>query len=169
MVKASIKTVVKTLVKTFRWRLTLWYLGCFALLFFLLTAALYGVLSRALVGRLDEALVSQAATAASLFEDEMDESHGDVAASSHEAVVNMRLPSSEVALLDAAGHRLSASAPFDAVSAAASAGAAPQSSFAFGNLRVAVNHFRTAGRAYTAIAAEPMDGVEADLAAIRRA
>ena len=39
------------MIRTFRLRLTLWYLACFALLFSVLTAALYGVLSRALIGR----------------------------------------------------------------------------------------------------------------------
>src|SRR5580704_10481798 len=106
-------------VKTFRMRLTLWYLGCFALLFFLLTAGLYGVLSRVLIGRLDENLASQAATAASLFQDEMEETHGDVAMSAREAVTNMRVPSSKVALVDGAAPRpLAASSPFDAVSIA---------------------------------------------------
>ena len=88
-------------IKTFRLRLTLWYLGCFALLFSGLTAGLYGVLSRAMVGRLDESLVSQAATAAALLQDEMEESHGDVPASAHEAVANMRLRVSKVAILQA--------------------------------------------------------------------
>src|SRR5215469_1070599 len=100
------------MVKTFRLRLTLWYLGCFALLFSLLTAGLCGVLSRAMVGRLDESLVSQAATAAALFQDEMEETHGDVAASAHEAVSNMRLSVSKVAIL-ANARLVAASAPFD--------------------------------------------------------
>ena len=94
------------MIKTFRWRLTLWYLGCFALLFSLLTAGLYGVLSRALIGRLDETLVSQAATAVSLFQDELDESHGDVPVSAHEVVTNMRLTSSKAALVDGARRRI---------------------------------------------------------------
>jgi len=158
------------MIKTFRMRLTLWYLGCFALLFFLLTAGLYGVLARALIGRLDEALVSQAATAASLFQDEMDESHGDIAASAREAVTNMRLPSSKAALVDGAAPRaLAASSPFDAVSIAQRAGRAAESSFAIAGMRVAIHRFAVSGHPFTAIAAEPLDGVEADLAAIRRA
>lgn len=157
-------------VKTFRMRLTLWYLGCFALLFFLLTAGLYGVLSRALIGRLDETLVSQAATAASLFQDEMDESHGDVPMSAGEAVTNMRLTLSMVALVDGAEPRpLAASAPFDAAAIAHHAGPAAKSSFVFAGLRVAIHRFAVNGHPFTAIAAEPLDGVDADLAAIRRA
>jgi hypothetical protein len=61
------------MIKSFRVRLTVWYVGCFAVLFALLTAGLYGVLSRALTSRLDESLLSQAATASALFQDEMGE------------------------------------------------------------------------------------------------
>jgi heavy metal sensor kinase len=156
------------MIKTFRLRLTLWYLGCFALLFFALTAGLYGVLSRAMVGRLDESLVSQAATAAALLQDEMEETHGDVAASAHEAVSNMRLRVSKVAILEDA-KPLAFSVPFDAAAIARRAGAASESSFEVAGARVAIHRVRVDGKAFTAIAAEPLDGIESDLAAIRRA
>jgi len=156
------------MVKTFRLRLTLWYLGCFALLFSALTAGLYGVLSRAMVSRLDESLVSQAATAAALFQDEMEESHGDVAASAHEAVTNMRLQVSKVAIL-AGAKPVASSGPFDAAGIARHAGAASASSFKVANTRAAISRMRVNGEAFAAIAAEPLDGVEADLAAVRGA
>jgi two-component system, OmpR family, sensor kinase len=156
------------MIKTFRLRLTLWYLGCFALLFSALTAGLYGVLSRAMTGRLDESLVSQAATAAALLLDEMEETHNDVAASAHEAVTNMRLRVSKVAILQG-GKLLASSGPFDTVAIARRAGAAAESSFEFDGTRVAIHRVQVAGKDFTAIAAEPLDGIDADLAAIRRA
>jgi heavy metal sensor kinase len=156
------------MIKTFRLRLTLWYLGCFALLFSALTGGLYGVLSRAMVGRLDEALLSQAATAAAFFQDEMEETHDDAIASAREAVSEMRLRMSKVAMLQGAVS-LAASAPFDAPAFARHAGEAAESSFEFQGARIAIHRLRVDGRAFTAIAAEPLDGIEADLAAIRRA
>src|SRR5215469_12037515 len=101
------------MIKSFRWRLTAWYLGCFALLFSLLTAGLYGVLSRSLTGRLDENLVSQADTAAALFQDEMEESKGDAKIAAHDAVANMRLGFGKVALLEGLDV-LAQSSPFNA-------------------------------------------------------
>jgi two-component system, OmpR family, sensor kinase len=155
------------MVKTFRLRLTLWYLGCFALLFSVLTAGLYAVLSRAMVGRLDESLVSQAATAAALFQDEMEETHGDVTASAHEAVTNMRLKVSKVAIL-AGANAVAVSGPFDAATLARHAGGAA-SSFEVGKTRAAITRMQVDGDAFAAIAAESLDGVEADLAAVRAA
>ena len=72
------------MIRSFRVRLTLWYVGCFAALFALLTAGLYGVLSRALTSRLDESLLSQAATASALFQDEMGETQNDPVKSAQE-------------------------------------------------------------------------------------
>ncbi len=156
------------MIKSFRLRLTLWYLGCFAVLFSLLTAGLYGVLSRALIARLDEGLVSQAATAVSLFQDEMEENKGDVPQSAHDVVANMRLRASKVALVEG-GSSLAVSAPFDSVAIARHAGDVQESSFSFANMRVAAHRLEENGHVLIAIAAEPLDGVEADLAAIRRA
>src|SRR5580693_4692426 len=104
------------MIRSFRVRLTVWYVGCFAALFALLTAGLYGVLSRALTSRLDESLLSQAATASALFQDEMGETQNDPAKSATEAVSNMRLRAGKVAVLDGA-RVLAASGPFDAAAA----------------------------------------------------
>ncbi len=161
------------MIKTFRLRLTLWYLGCFALLFSLLAAGLYGVLSRALIARLDDTLVSQAATVVSLFQDELEENHGDIAQSAHEAITNMRMRWSKVAVIDAAAPSgatpLAASAPFDAGVLAQHASAARESSFSFGGVRTAVHRLEVDGHSLLAVAAEPLNGVEADMAVIRRA
>ena len=161
------------MIRSFRLRLTLWYLGCFAVLFSLLTAGLYGVLSRALIARLDEGLVSQAATAISLFQDEMEENKGDVPQSAHDVVANMRLRASKVALVEG-GKFISCQR---AVSIQVTRHCAKhglqlmcqESSFSFANMRVAAHRRAVNGNVLIAIAAEPLDGVEADLAAIRRA
>ncbi len=156
------------MIKSFRLRLTLWYLGCFATLFVGLTAGLYGVLSRELVARLDERLVLQAGTVASLFQDEMDETHGDRPNSAHEAVSNMRLGASKAAVVEGVSV-LAASGPFDAGGLARRAGGAAESSFEAGGLRVAVQRVQVGARTFATVAAQPLDGVEADLAAIRHA
>jgi heavy metal sensor kinase len=156
------------MIKSFRVRLTVWYVGCFAVLFALLTAGLYGVLSRALTSRLDESLLSQAATASALFQDEMGETQNDPAKSAEEAVSNMRLRAGKVAVLDGA-RALSASGPFDAAAAVRLSGGAKESAYAIPGARAAVYRFNSNGRVYVAVAVEPLDAIEADLAAIRRA
>jgi two-component system OmpR family sensor kinase len=168
------------MIRSFRVRLTVWYVGCFAALFALLTAGLYGVLSRALTSRLDESLLSQAATASALFQDEMGETQNDPVKSATEAVSNMRLRAGKAAVLDGA-RVLAASGPFDAAGAVRlAAGArlsaggrlsagARESAYSIPGARAAVYRFNFNGRVYVAVAAEPLDAIEADLAAIRRA
>jgi two-component system, OmpR family, sensor kinase len=156
------------MIRSFRVRLTVWYVGCFAALFALLTAGLYGVLARALTSRLDESLLSQAATASALFQDEMGETQNDPPKSAIEAVANMRLRAGKVAVLDGA-RMLAASGPFDAVAAASLAGGAQEWAYSIPRARAAVHRFNSNGRVYVAVAAEPLDAIEADLAAIRRA
>jgi len=157
------------MIRSFRVRLTLWYVGCFAALFALLTAGLYGVLSRALTSRLDESLLSQAATASALFQDEMGETQNDPVKSAQEAVTNMRLRAGKVAVLDG-GKALAASGPFDAVAASRQMSAgAKESAYSIPGARAAVDRFNFNGRAYVAVAVEPLDAIEADLAAIRSA
>lgn len=156
------------MLKTFRARLTLLYLACFAVAFLALTAALYGVLSRALLSRLDETLLSQAGTAASLFADEMEETHGDVAFSAADAVGDMKLRSSKAAIVGAGG-TVKASSEFDAASLARHAGPGVESSFSSDGMRAAAHRLHIGGAAFVAIAAQPLEAIEADLAAIRRA
>ena len=156
------------MIRSFRLRLTVWYVGCFAALFALLTAGLYGVISTALTSRLDESLLSQAATASALFQDEMGETQNDSAKSATEAVSNMRLRAARVAVLD--GVRvLALSGPFDAVGAVRLARGAKELAYSIPGARAAVYRFNANGRAYAAVAAESLDAIDADLAAIRRA
>ena len=154
------------MIKSFRWRLTAWYLGCFAFLFSALTAGLYGVLAHSLTGRLDENLVSQAETAAALFQDELEESKGDAQAAAHDAVANMRLGAGKVALLEGA-NILRLSSAFDAAAIARASSA--DGAFGVHGMRAAIRRFQTQGRSFVAIAAEPLDGLNRDLAAVRQA
>src|SRR5580698_6164299 len=124
------------MIRSFRLRLTAWYVGCFAVLFTLLAGGLYGVLSRAVTSRLDESLLSQAATASSLFQDEMAESNNDADKSAQEAVTNMRLRAGKVALLDGA-RALAASRPFDAFAAAQQATGGNESAYSIPGARAA--------------------------------
>ncbi len=156
------------MIRSFRLRLTAWYVGCFAALFMLLAAGLYGVLSRALTSRLDESLLSQTATAAALFQDEMEESKNDSAKSAAEAVSHMHLGAAKIALLDGA-HVMGSSGTFDAAEVARLAGGADASAYSIPGARAAVYRFIFEKHPYAAVAAEPLDAIEADLAAIRRA
>jgi ABC-type Na+ efflux pump permease subunit len=67
------------MIRSFRLRLTLWYLGFFSLLFLLFGVFVYGRLAAGLERRVDETLSVQARTAATLFADEYLEQHGDAA------------------------------------------------------------------------------------------
>ena len=54
-------------IKSFRLRLTAWYVGFFSLLFVLFAIFFYGILARDLRDRLDETLTSEANTGVSLL------------------------------------------------------------------------------------------------------
>ena len=93
----------------------------------------------------------------------------DPVKSAQEAVTNMRLRAGKVAVLDG-GKALAASGPFDAVAASRQMSAgAKESAYSIPGARAAVDRFNFNGRAYVAVAVEPLDAIEADLAAIRRA
>jgi len=166
------------MIKSFRLRLTLWYLAFFSLLFALFGVFLYGVLSNALERRLEDTLLSQAATAASLFLDEMDELKGDFPRAAAEAASEMRLRGSTVAVfrgpillsasgpldrseLESAGARVSQDSGTDLVVPLPKSG--KHGSLAAGH-RVQVD-----GREYLTLAVEPLDSVAASLQAVRSA
>src|ERR1035441_6904582 len=101
---------MQAMIKSFRSRLTLWYLAFFSLLFLLFSLFLHSVLARALEHRLDEALSVEANTAAALLAYEFVEMKGDPLAASGEVLADLRLNGSSVAFL--AGTRvLGSSAP----------------------------------------------------------
>ncbi len=156
--------------RSLRARLTLWYVACFTMLCAVFAVLLYGVLSRSMVARLDETLSSQAATAASLFQDEMEEENGDPIKAAAEVVADMRPGAARLTIIDSA-RTYSFSAPFDEKPAAAKARAARQTELAFdvANSRVAIRRVESDGGTYWTIAQQPLDSIAADLAAVRHA
>lgn len=160
------------MIRSLRLRITAWYVAFFSLLFVLFSIFLYGVLSRALESRLDETLSLQANTAANLFQDELVEMHGDVNKAAAEAVSELRLRGSTVAIFDAT-RMLAASAPvspgFDAVVAEAAASSTedlvlPLPRFGKAGSRAAVHRMT----AYLVVAVEPLDSIVASLEVLRR-
>jgi signal transduction histidine kinase len=164
-------------IRSFRLRLTLWYLGLFSILFLLFSVFLYGVLGSALRIRLDERLSSEANTTASLFVAELEELKGDARLAAVETVTEMRPRGVLLAIFEnrrllTASARLTAG-ELDAVGRRALGGG--QSDLAVdmpgsgsSGARAAVHRFVSGGRTYLAIAVEPLDSVASDLARFRR-
>ena len=165
------------MINSFRFRLTLWYLLFFSLLFILFSLFLHGVLSHALERRLDEALAVEANTTAAMLQDEFEEMKGNVPAASSDAVSGMRLHGSLVAVLS--GNRvLAASTPIpqpqvDFIAARASldpaadlAVAVPQ--VAPNGARAAVHRVTVGGLDYQVVALQSRDELVGDLAVLRR-
>jgi heavy metal sensor kinase len=165
------------MIRTFRFRLTLWYLAFFSLLFLLFSLFLNSVLARALVRRLDESLSVEANTAAALLEDEFVEMKGDPRLASSEVLADLRLRGTSVAFL--AGNRLlgaSAPVPQDELQDIARRTAADRRPFLLlalpragpNGARAAVDRLSLGGQDYLVLAVEPLDEVAADLALLRR-
>ena len=165
------------MINSFRFRLTLWYLLFFSLLFVLFSLFLHGVLSHALERRLDEALAVEANTTAAMLQDEFEEMKGDVPAASSDAVSGMRLHGSLVAVLS--GNRvLAASTPLpqpqvDFIAARAAFDPAADLTVAVPQVapngaRAAVHHIAVGGRDYQVVALQSRDELVEDLAVLRR-
>jgi two-component system, OmpR family, sensor kinase len=86
------------MIRSFRFRLTAWYAGLFAVLLILFCGFCYQMMARSLAARIDDKLSSEANTAASLLKDEIAEANGDVPKAASEVVTDMRLDGSAVAL-----------------------------------------------------------------------
>jgi len=164
-------------IRTFRFRLTLWYLGFFSLLFVLFSLVLHSVFFKALESRLDEALSVETNTEAALLQDEFDEENGNIRLAASQSVANMRLHGSLVAVL--AGNRvLSASATLpqdqvDAITARAAADPAQDLAMALpqagpNGSRASVHRVTVGGHSYLVLAVQPLDEVAADLGVLRR-
>jgi heavy metal sensor kinase len=165
------------MIKSFRSRLTLWYLAFFSLLFLLFGLFLHSVLARALERRLDEALSVEANTAAALLADEFVEMKGDPPAAASEVLADLRLNGSTVAFLT--GVRvLGSSAPIpkdelEDIARRAAAAPRPHQVIAVpragpNGARAAVDRVTLGGQSYLVLAVQPLDEVVADLAVLRR-
>jgi len=161
---------------SFRLRITAWYLAFFALLFALFGLYLYGVLAKALEARLDTRLAAEAATAVGLFEDELEEAHGDVSKAAPEAVSEMHVRDSSIAILEGravvtAGEGASAGA-WSEIAALAEAHPAAEFLLAIPSLgkhgaHAAARRFTAAGRRFLIVSEGPLDSMAADLELVR--
>ena len=165
------------MIKSFRSRLTLWYLAFFSLLFLLFSLFLHSVLARALEHRLDESLSVEANTAAALLEDEFVEMKGDPVRASSEVLADLRLHGSSVVFL--AGTRLLGAStpvpPGELADIAAHAAADPKPDLIVAlpragphGARAAVHRTTLGGQPCLVLAVQPLDEVAADLAVLRR-
>jgi heavy metal sensor kinase len=163
------------MIRSFRLRLTLWYLGFFSLLTLLFGVFVYGRLAAGLERRVDETLSSQARTAATLFADELQEQHGDAARAAAEIVEN-DLRGQQLAIFT--GAKLLASSPpatpaqYAAIAAHAQPGGGADWLVAVPGLgregsRAALHRRDVDGRGYLFVACQPMDSVAADLRLVR--
>jgi heavy metal sensor kinase len=162
------------MIRSFRFRLTVWYVALFSLLFVVFSVFLHSLLAKDLRTRLDQSLTSEASTASALLEDELVEEKGDVHLAATEAVAGLRLHGSRVAILS--GSRLLASSgpvsqqESDAVVAA---GASPDRVLALPRLgpngaRAAIHHLEALGRTFLIFSIAPLDSIAADLGVVRR-
>jgi heavy metal sensor kinase len=138
------------MIRTFRFRLTAWYMALMAVLFAGFSVFVYGLLARSLTGRLQEMLESVAETAATLLPDEIEEEHGDFLKAAGEVVAEIRFEHG-VLTISKSGTVLAAS------------GAVPQ---AAGTRRV-VRGVSARGKTFEIVAAAPPDAIAADLRMLR--
>jgi heavy metal sensor kinase len=165
------------MIRSFRFRLTAWYLALFSLLFVVFGVFLHSLLSKDLRTRLDQSLTSEANTASALLEDELVEEKGDVHLATTEAVAGLRLHGSRAAILEGA-RLLASSGPVsqqesDAVVAQAARSASPDFVLALPRLgphgaRAAIHRLETLGRDFLIFSIAPLDSIAADLALVRR-
>lgn len=165
------------MIRSFRFRLTLWYLALFSLLFIVFSIFLHGLLSKDLRTRLDQSLTSEANTTSALLEDELVEEKGNVPVAATEAVAGLRLHGSRVAILS--GSRLLASSgpvsqqEADAVLAQAARNPSPDLLLALPQLgpngaRAATHRLTALGRSFLIFSIAPLDSIAADLGVVRR-
>jgi heavy metal sensor kinase len=162
--------------KSLRLQLTAWYLLFFTSVFVLFSLFLYHLLAKALYERLDDTLLSEANTAIGLFQDELEESKGDVSVAAHEAVLEIRVRGLLVAILE--GRQiLAASGPlphrefFDLAARSGWRGR-PERTTIPGRggsaLRSLADPFTLNGRRLMLLVAEPVDPIADDLRLVRR-
>ncbi len=165
------------MIKSFRLRLTAWYLLFFTSVLVLFSVFLYHLLAKALYGRLDDTLISEANTAIGLFQDELQESHGEVPVAAREAVTEMRVRGLVVAIFEN-GQVLAASGPvqqrqfFDLAARPASHGGPEQLATVpirgKAGMRALAHPFGLNGRQFVLLAAEPLEPIRDDLGLVRR-
>ncbi len=153
------------MIRSLRLQLTAWYVAFFSLLFVLFSLFLYGVLSRSLVSRLDQTLTSETEVTAGLLADELEEMHGDIPKAASEAVSEMRVKGSVVAIFRDS-RMLAASGPVPADRLRLLVQQTPGDAIVpAGDARVAVHHVDK----YSIVAYGPLESISANLQVVREA
>ena len=138
------------MIRTFRFRLTIWYVGLFAALFAGFSIFVYSLLSRALSARVEETLISEVNTAAVMLPDEIGETAGDYTKAANEVLSELQFRGGTIAIFR--GDRLIASnGPLPA---------GPGIRSARRSVTVGANQFEI-------VAMEPPGGIDADLRVVR--
>jgi heavy metal sensor kinase len=153
------------MIRSFRFRLTAWYLGFFALLFALFSIFLYGVLGRSLQARLDETLLSETNTLEALFHDEVEEVHGDVPKAAFEVVGDMRVRNTIGIFSESS--MLASNGPIGDIPGLRDAGEGARI-VPPAHARAAVRPTTIRGARFYIVAIESLDGIGANLEAVRR-
>jgi len=156
----------RNFTRSLRVRLTAWYVALFSALFLFFGLFLYNVLSHALLNRLDDALTSQAASAATLLPDEMQEEHGNAPRAASEVVDELH--GGGVAVYEnrqpLAARALEVPGGIDPATCR-SPMTLPSGQW---GMRVVCNRVDIGSRSFAVAAAEPLDDIAAELAVVRR-
>jgi len=154
------------MIKTLRWRLTVWYLVSFAALLLLFSVLLYGVLARSLERRLDESLTAEVNTVTALMKDELEEVHGDASLAARNVIEELQFRGSIIAMLEG-GAILASSSPGELP--AAPRGEAVEAVPRWGRrgARATARTFAYDGQSLTVLALEPLDSLASSLQALR--
>jgi heavy metal sensor kinase len=164
------------MTKSFRLRLTAWYLLFFTSVLVVFSVFLYHLLGNALYERMDDSLLSEANTAAGLFQDELEESKGDIPLAAQQAVSEMRGHGLLIAIFAngrilAAGSHANQSG-LNALAARAGKRLAPErltaGSQSGAGMRALAYPFEVNGGKFVLLAAEPLDAIRDDLRLVRR-
>jgi heavy metal sensor kinase len=138
------------MIRTFRLRITLWYVGLFTVLFAGFSLFAYLVLARELGERVDEMLASEVNTAATMLPDEVAETSGNIEMAAAEIVSELQFRRGTLAVFRA-GKLLGSTRPLPRTEGARSA------------RRTVV----VGGQMIEVLAIEPPDDINASLRAIR--
>ncbi len=153
------------MIKSLRLRLTVWYVAFFSVLFLVFSLFLYGVLARSLQARLDQALTSEAEVTAGLLADELEEMQGDTGKASAEAVSEMQLQGTPVAIFEGS-RMLAASGTVPAPELADLAQRTPSNAvISARGARVAVHHMAP----FAIVAYGSLEPIAANLRVVREA
>ena len=160
-------------LRSFRLRITVWFVGLFSVLFIAFGVFSYRILARDLQDRVDQSLSQAAATTSVMFLDELEESNGDPVKAAVEVVSEVHTGAGLIAIFKGP-NLLASNGPLSVAERAALVPPLPfgeEIRFAphagrYG-ARIAAHTVTGRGTPYLIAAIEPLDAVAADLAVVR--